>query len=106
VRRIDRLVALWIVERLGDIRREGRLSGRLALEPQAPAAFAERLQELDRAEPLTCTQLPRRPSQALPLVVAIQALEEQHLGLSPALAPQTQACRHDAGVVDDDELVS
>ena len=33
VLRVDRLVALGIGERLGDVRRQGRLSGGLALEP-------------------------------------------------------------------------
>ena len=49
VARVDRLVAPGIGERLGDVRRQRRLAVRLAVEPQPPAAFAEMLEQLDRA---------------------------------------------------------
>src|SRR4051812_34551997 len=49
VPRVDRLVALGLLEPFGDVRRQRRLAARLALEPQAPASLAEVLEQLDRA---------------------------------------------------------
>ena len=46
--RVHRLVALGIGERLGDVRRQRHLARRLAVQPHAPAALAEVLEQLDR----------------------------------------------------------
>ena len=66
---VDGLVALGIGERLVDVRRQRHLAGRLPLEPDEPAAAAEGLHQLDRAEPLACAagaasggRAPPRPS--------------------------------------------
>jgi hypothetical protein len=52
---VHRLIALGIGQGLGDVRREGRFSLRLALETHAPAPLAEVLDQLDRAETRTGT---------------------------------------------------
>ena len=82
-----------------------RLAGRVALEPQAPAALAE---VLERARPARAAvpagSRPRRPREPLPLAGSVQPLEEEHLGLAAAGPLQPQPRRHDTRVVDDDEL--
>ena len=83
---VDGLIALRVVERLGDVRRQRGLPGRLALEPQPPAPFAERLDQLDRAQPLPGFQLSRGTREPLPEPVRPQPLEQQYLRLSPARA--------------------
>ena len=101
--RVDRLVALRVLERLGDVGRERSLSGERALEPQAPAALAERLQELDRAEPLARPELARGSGETFPGSVLAQALQEQHLRLTAAWALEPQPGGEHSRVVDDDE---
>ena len=81
-RRVHRLVALGIEKRLRDVRRQRRLSGRLADEPQPPTALAEMLAELDRSVALAGTQAARRPRQPLPLP-ALEPLEQEHLAARP-----------------------
>jgi hypothetical protein len=41
---VHRLVALWIGQRLDDVRRERRLSRGLAVQPEPPAPLAEMLE--------------------------------------------------------------
>ena len=86
-----------------DVRRQRGLTVGLALEAHAPAALAERLEQLHAAEPLPGAQPPRRAGERLPDAV-LDALEQQHLGLSPARPPQPQPRRNDPRVVDDDQL--
>ena len=62
------------------------------------------LEELDRPEPHAGFQLASRPGESLP-EVAVEALEQQHFGLTPAGSPQAQARWNHSGVVDDDEAL-
>src|SRR6202011_1913613 len=78
--RVDRLVALWLYERLGDVRRQRRLPRRLAVEQQPPAPLAEVLDQLDGPVAAPRLQAPRRPREPLPQV-ALESFEEQHLAL-------------------------
>ena len=63
---VDRLVAPGVGERLRDVRRQRRLAGRLAVEPQQPAALAEVLEQLDRPVAPTGAEPPRRPRERPP----------------------------------------
>src|SRR5213080_4020236 len=54
--RIHGLVALGIGEWLGDVRRQRRLPGGLAVQAQAPSSLADVLQQLDRPVALTGSQ--------------------------------------------------
>ncbi len=101
---VDGLVALRVGERLGDVRRERRLTRRLALQPQAPAALAQVLDQLDRPQPLPGPQLLRRPRKRFPLPGSVQRLEEENLGLAAGRPRQSQPRRHDTRVVDHDQL--
>ncbi len=98
--RVDRLIPGRVREGLGDVGRQRRRAGRLAREAEPPAAFAEVLEELDRAVRGARFQPARRPGEALPLVAA-EALEEQHLA-ARRLDRDTRG--HDARVVHDNEL--
>ena len=75
----------------------------LALQPQAPAALAERLQQLDRAEPLPGPQLARGTGEPFPGPVLAEPLEQQHLRLAAARPLEPQPGRQHARVVHDDE---
>ena len=97
---VDGLVTAGIGERLGDVGRQRRLAARLALEPHAPATFAEVLDELDGAVADARTQPPRRPGEGEPLAATL-VLEQEHLA-SWTFDPDPR--RHDPGVVDDGQL--
>ena len=99
---VDGLVPLGIPERLGDVGRQGRLAGRLALQPDEPAPTSQRLDELERPQPRPRKQPPARARERLPEAVA-DRLEQEHLRLAARRAPQPQPGRHDARVVDDHE---
>ena len=101
--RVDRLVPDGVHERLGDVRRQGRLAGGLALEAQQPPALAAMLEELDRPEALARAQPPRRARQALPQSATADPLEQEHLGGAASLPHQRDPRRDDARVVDDRE---
>ena len=90
-RRVDRLVPLGVAERLGDVRRQRRLARRLAVEPQAPPALAEMLEQLDRPVPLPRPQPPRRPREPLPLLArrAARAAAPRPVGRSIAIRAGT-----------------
>ena len=103
LRGVDRLVPLGVGKRLGDVRRQRRLTRRLALEPQPPAPLAEMLDELDRPQPLPRPKPPRRPREPFPEPVRAEPLEQQHLRLPSARPLQAQARREHARVVDDGE---
>ena len=99
--RVDRLVALGVGERLGDVRRQRRLA-RPARRRAAGASGPRRgARELDRPVAPARPQPARRPRERLPHV-ALEPLEQQHLA-PRALDPDPR--RHDARVVDDHELV-
>ena len=109
--RVDGLVAARVGERLGDVGRQRRRSRRVAVQPQAPAPLAERLEQLDRPQALARAQLPRGPRQRLPdsrsrVAVFLETLEQQHLRRAAAGSPQVEPRGDDAGVVDDDELAA
>ena len=72
--------------------------GRLAVQPQPPASFAEVLEQLDRAVAAPGSQPPRRPREAFPEPVVVEPLEQQHLAPRPL---DRNPRRHDARVVDD-----
>jgi len=97
--RVHRLVPRRIGQRLGDVRRQRRLPVRLPVQPEPPAAFAQMLEELDRAVPPPGPQAPRRPGEPFPDAVA-HRLEKQDLPLRPH---ERNPCGHHPGVVDDDE---
>ena len=97
--RVDRLVPLGIGERLGDVRGQRGLTGRLAVEPDTPAALAEMLDQLDRPVAAAGPKASRRPREGLPQAVT-ERLEEQHLSARPL---DRDPRGHDTGVVDDDE---
>src|SRR5262249_16929300 len=99
--RVDRLVAVGIGERLGDVRRQGRLAGRLAVEPHAPSALAEVLEQLHLALTLALLQPPRRPGPRFPDAVA-ECLQEKHFARPPL---DWDPRGNDARVVDDNERV-
>ena len=103
---VHRLVALGIAQRLRDVRRQRRLALGRPVEPQAPAALSEVLQELDRSQTLAGLQPPRRTSEPLPLPGPVQRLEQEHLRFAPAGPLQTEPRRNDTRVVDDDELAA
>src|SRR5206468_101276 len=90
-----------VAERLRDVRRQGRLAMRLALETQTPASLPEMLEELDRAVAATGLEAAGRAREAFPEVV-LEPLEQEHL---PARRLDRDASRDDLRVVDDDELV-
>ena len=92
--RVDRLVAARVGERLRDVGRQRRLALRLALEPDAPAALAERLEQLDGPEPLAGAESARGARERLPDAVP-ERLDQQHLGRAAGLPPQVQARRND-----------
>jgi hypothetical protein len=98
------LVAARIGERLADVRRQRRLAGRLALEPEKPAAVAEMLDELDGSQPLTRPEPARRASETVPQPVGGDLFEEENLDATSARAPEAQTRRNDPRVVHDDEL--
>src|SRR2546423_89916 len=98
--RIDRLVALGLLEPLRDVRRQRRLPLRLAVEPEPPAPFAEVLEELHRAVAPARLESARRTREPFP-DIAVESLEQQHLS---ARRGDGDPRGHDAGVVDDDEL--
>ena len=104
--RVDRLVALRVGERLGDVRRQRRLARGLALQAQPPAPLAQVLDQLDRAQSLPGPQLLRRTREPLPLPLSVQRLNEENLGLAAGRPLQPQPRRDDASVVDDDELAA
>ena len=52
VRGVDGLIPLRLRQGLVDVRRQRWLAVGLAVEPDPPASLAERLEELDRPEPL------------------------------------------------------
>ena len=103
VSRVDGLVALRILQRLGNVRRQRRLARRLALQPQPPAALAQRLEQLDRAEPLPGLEFARRAREPLPGAVLAKPLQQEHLGGAPTRALEPQTRRQHPRVVDDDE---
>ena len=98
--RVDRLIAGRVGERLGDVRRQRRLTIRFAVEADAPAAVAEVLDQLHRAVAPARAQAAGRPRERQPLAAAL-VLQQQHLTLRP-LDPDPS--RHDARVVHDGEL--
>ena len=69
----------------------------------APAPLAERLEQLDGAEPLAGAQPARRARECLPDPAA-ERFDEEHLGVAAGRALHAQAGGHDLRVVDDDEL--
>ena len=76
--RIDGLIALGILQRLRDVRRQRDQPGRLAVETHEPATLAEMLEELDDAAATTRSKAPRRPRQRLPDVL-VALLEQEDL---------------------------
>ena len=76
--------------------------GSPAVQPQAPAAFAEVLEQLDRAVAAARPEAARRARERFP-DVAVEALEQEHLA---ARRRDRDARRHDARVVHDDELAA
>src|SRR4029077_2115856 len=83
-------------------RGEARSRCREAPESDAPAAFAEGLEQLDRPVPPPCPQAPGRAGKSLPLTLA-ERLEQEHLAL--------RALDRDPGgnhprVVDDDQCIA
>ena len=103
VPRVDGLVALRVGERLGDVRRQRRLARRLAVEPHAPAALAEMLEQLDRPVAPAGAQPPGRPRERLPDAVAEppRAAAPPRFGCSIGMR-----AGNDPRVVDDDEGVA
>ena len=101
--RVHGLVTRRVGERLGDVRRQRRLSGRLAVQAKPPPSFAEVLEQLDRPVAATGSQPPARSGQAFPETVVVQPFQQQNLSLRSL---DRNPCRHDARVVDDDERVA
>ena len=89
---VDGLVAARLGERLVDVRRQRRLAGGLAVEADAPASVAERLEQLDRPESLTRPQPPRRARERFP-DPATERFEEQHLRVAAGRALQVEPGR-------------
>ena len=100
--RVDGLVALRIRERLRDVGRKRRFAVGLTREAKAPAALAERLQELDGAELHALAKPPARPGQRLPHI-ALDPFEQQDFGAAAGRPLEHEAGRKDARVVHDDE---
>ena len=98
-RRVDRLIALRIRERLVNVGRQRRLTRRVAVEPKPPTPLAEMLEQLDRAVSLPGAQAPRRTRKPLPHAAA-EPLEQQHLAARPL---DRDPPRHDPRVVHDRE---
>ena len=101
--RVDGLVARRIGERLGDVRRQRRLTVGLAVEPHAPAALAEVLDAARRRRtgaPARSRRVGRASASHSP---PPSPLEQQHLAPRP-LDPDPR--RHDPRVVDDGELAA
>ncbi len=86
--RIDGLVALGIVERACDVRRQRYAARRLAVQPHPPSAFAEVLDQLDLPVAPTRLQAPRRARKRLP---------ELRRRRAPAAAPPHAAARSGSG---------
>ena len=63
-----------------------------------------RLPETHRPDLFSGAQAPRRTDERLPGAVLVHALDEKHLDRPTRGAPEVQARRHDARVVDDHEL--
>jgi hypothetical protein len=103
VARVDGLVALGLVEALGDVGRERHLAVRLSVQAQPPAPLAERLEQLHRPETLAGLEPPRGARETFP-DVHLETLDQEHLCLSPGLPPQPQPGRDDPRVVHHDEL--
>ena len=103
--RVDGLIAPRIGERLVDVGRQRRLAGGLALEPDAPASLAERLEQLDRPEPLARRAAAARAARAPP-----RHRRRASRPGAPRPRRRSRAGRqprgHDPRVVDDDELPS
>src|SRR5437763_4887929 len=100
--RVDSLVPLGIVERLADVRREGRLPARRPVEPEPPPSFAQMLEQLDVAIAPPRAQAPGRPCKSLPDTVAVDPFQQQDLA---ARSLDQNPRRDDARVVDDGERV-
>ena len=103
VARIDGLVARRVVERLGDVRRQRRLAGRLAVQPEPPPSFSVVLEQLDRSVSAPRPQTPGRPRQTFPEPVVVEPLQQQYLALRLL---DRNAGRDDLRVVDHDERVA
>ena len=102
--RENRLIALRVVELLVDVGRQAaprpRGSPSSAIR-QRPSP--ERLEQLDRPQPLPGAELAGRTRERLPLPAA-ERLEQEHLHLAAGRLAQPQSRRHDAGVVDHHQL--
>ena len=101
--RVDGLVPLGIGERLGDVRRQRRLPGRLAAQPHAPAALAQMLEQLHRA-----VRVARRADGRVGRASASQTSPSTRSSssTSPARRVDRDPRRHDSRVVDDGEDVA
>jgi hypothetical protein len=104
--RVDGLVTLGISKRLVNVGRERRIAVRLAIEVDEPASVAERLEELHRADAFSRAQSTRGARKRFPHALARDGLEEQNLHSSTRGPPKSQPRRHNAAVVDHDELVA
>ena len=78
--RIDGLVPGRVGERLGDVRRQRRFAVGLAVEPDAPAALAQVLEQLDRAVPTACLEPAGRARKCEPFPIAL-VLEQEDFAL-------------------------
>ena len=74
--RVHRLVALRIGERVRDVGRQRRFACRLAVQTEAPAAFAEVLEQLDRPVPPAAPQPPSRAREPFPETIRIQGFKQ------------------------------
>src|SRR6266851_5772389 len=97
---VDRLVAIRIVERSGDVRRQRCRAVGLTGEPQPPASLPEMLEQLDRSVPAARFQPPGRPRESFPHI-AFEPLEQEHLATRRV---DRDPRRYDLGVVDHREL--
>jgi hypothetical protein len=99
---VNGLVALGILERLGDVRRQGGLPMWLAAQPKPPPTLAERLEELDGPERHARPQAAARPRERLPDVFS-DPLQKKHLGPAAGRPVEHEPRGQHPRVVHDDE---
>ena len=103
-----------LLQTLVDVRRQRRLSARLALEPNAPPPVLPSRSSRSTTPPCDTvlpgnrrSPAPRRRdglAQRFPVPVVVEPLEQQELDRPAGLAPEREPGGQHAGVVDDDEV--
>jgi hypothetical protein len=100
---VNSLVAGRIGQGLGDVGRQRRVSVGIPVEAQAPASFAEVLEQLDRAVAFSRAEAPRGSGKPFPQAFLVEPLEKQDLAFRSF---DRDASGDHPGVVDDDERIA